>query len=276
MARIVALSSLVARGHVGLRAMIPALESFGHDVIALPTVILSSHAAHSHVARTLISTDSLDAMLQAIEANGWLATADRVITGYLPSTAHITFAESLIHRVRASNPAARYVCDPVLGDDPKGLYVPEEIARHIKHRLLPIADLATPNAFELAWLAERRAVAGLDDARAAAHALGRPMVLATSIPVFQDQLATLLQDATGSVFTTVPRRSNVPSGTGDLLTGLFTGAHATGSNPKAALAVAGARLEAVLSASGSADDLNLTTLFEPGENLRLLKVEAAI
>jgi len=67
-ARIVALSSLVARGHVGLRALIPALESFGHDVIALPTVVLSNHAAHPHVARTLISPDVLDAMAQAIEA----------------------------------------------------------------------------------------------------------------------------------------------------------------------------------------------------------------
>ncbi|MGA7115723.1 MAG: pyridoxal kinase, partial [Hyphomicrobium sp.] len=146
MARIVALSSLVARGHVGLRALIPALESFGHDVIALPTVVLSNHAAYPQVARTLISPDVLDAMAQAIEANGWFGRVDGILTGYLPSVAHVSFAEALVRRVRAANPAALYACDPVLGDEPKGLYVPEETARQIKQCLLPIADLATPNA----------------------------------------------------------------------------------------------------------------------------------
>lgn len=274
MARIVALSSLVARGHVGLRALIPALESFGHDVIALPTVVLSSHAAYPHVARSSMSTELLENMLQAIEANGWLRTADGIITGYLPSAAHVSFAEALIHRVRALNPAALFICDPVFGDDPKGLYVPEEIACQIKHRLLPLADLVTPNAFELAWLSERP-VTGLQDAKAAAQALGRPMVLATSIPIADNRLGTLLHDASGTAFTSVPRRLNVPSGTGDLLTGLFTGALCTGLNPTTALAVAGTRLENILTASDAADDLNLNSLFQPHENLRLLIVEAA-
>ena len=106
MARIVALSSLVARGHVGLRALTPALESFGHDVIALPTVVLSNHAAYPHVARTLISPAVLDAMGQAIAANGWLGGVDGIITGYLPSTAHVAVAEALVRRVRPPTPAA--------------------------------------------------------------------------------------------------------------------------------------------------------------------------
>jgi pyridoxine kinase len=273
-ARIVALSSLVARGHVGLRALIPALESFGHDVIALPTVVLSSHAAHPHVARTLISPDVLDAMAQAIEANGWLGGVDGIITGYLPSAANVSFAEALVRRVRAANPAALYVCDPVLGDEPKGLYVPEETARQIKQCLLPIADLATPNAFELSWLSNRP-VSALREAKAAAQGLGPPMVLATSVPAAGDRLATLLHDATGTVFTSVARRPKVPSGTGDLLAGLFTGALASGSDARTALAYASARLETVLRRTGLADDLNLKTLFEPEPELSPLTVETA-
>jgi pyridoxine kinase len=273
-ARIVALSSLVARGHVGLRALTPALESFGHDVIALPTVVLSNHAAYPHVARTLISPDVLDAMGKAIEANGWLRGVDGIITGYLPSAAHVSFAEALVRRVRAASPAALYVCDPVLGDEPNGLYVPEETARQIKHCLLPIADLATPNAFELSWLTER-SVSALQDAKAAAQGLGPSMVLATSVPASGDCLATLLHDATGTAFTSVARRPKVPHGTGDLLAGLFTGALASGRDARAALAYAGARLETVLRRTGLADDLNLTPLFEPEPELSPLTVHTA-
>lgn len=271
MARIVALSSLVARGHVGLRALTPALESFGHDVIALPTVVLSNHAAYPQVARTLISPDVLDAMSQAVEANGWLEGVDGIITGYLPSGAHVSVAEALVRRIRAANPAALYICDPVLGDEPKGLYIPEETALQIKQCLLPIADVATPNAFELSWLTERP-VSGLHDAKTAAQGLGPPMVLATSVPAEGDRIATLLHDATGTVFTSVARRPKVPYGTGDLLAGLFTGELASGNDARTALAYAGARLEAALRSTGSADDLNLTTLFEPEPELSPLTV----
>jgi pyridoxine kinase len=270
-ARIVALSSLVARGHVGLRALTPALESFGHDVIALPTVVLSNHAAYPHVVRTLISPDVLDAMGQALEANGWLGGVDGIITGYLPSAAHVASAEALVRRIRAANPAALYICDPVLGDEPKGLYVPEETALQIKQCLLPIADVATPNAFELAWLTERPA-SGLQDAKTAAQGLGPPIVLATSVPAAGDRIATLLHNATGNVFTSVARRPKVPNGTGDLLAGLFTSELANGRDARTALAYASARLEAVLTSTGSADDLNLTTLFEPEVELSPLTV----
>lgn len=274
MARIVALSSLVARGHVGLRAVTPALESFGHEVIALPTVVLSNHAAYPHVAQTFFSPEVLDAMGQAIEANGWLGGVDGIITGYLPSAAHVSFAEALVCRIRSANPNALYVCDPVLGDEPKGLYIPAETARQMKQRLLPLADLATPNAFELSWIAECP-VRSLRDGIAAARSLRTKMVLATSVPAAGDRLATLLHDPTGAVFTSVTRRPNVPSGTGDLLAGLFTGALISGNEPRTALAYAGARLAMALKSTGT-DDLNLATLFEPEPKLIPLKVRTAV
>ena len=42
MARILAISSHVVRGNVGLAATVPALQSLGHEVWALPTVLLAS------------------------------------------------------------------------------------------------------------------------------------------------------------------------------------------------------------------------------------------
>jgi pyridoxine kinase len=101
------------------------------------------------------------------------------------------------------------------------------------------------------------------------------MVLVTSVPAPRDRLATLLHDATGTVFTSVACRPKVPSGTGDLLAGLFTGALASGSDARTALAYAGARLETVLRRTGLADDLILATLFEQEPELRPLTVQSA-
>jgi pyridoxine kinase len=259
-ARIIALSSLVSRGHVGLRAVVPALEAFGHDVIALPTTILSSHAAHRTVAGMAVDIDVLERMASALDINGWLASADMLMTGYLPSVDHVAFAVALSRRLLEQNPTAVVVCDPVLGDAPKGLYVPTETARRVQSDLVPLAAILTPNAFELSWLS-RLPVTSLATATSAARALQAPMVLATSVPVDPTRLATLLQTADYSVHTTVPLRPGAPSGTGDLLTGLFTGNLAAGIDPPSALAAAGAALEQILAASTGADDLRLEPLF---------------
>ena len=46
MARILAISSQVVRGHVGLSAIVPALQRLGHEVLPIPTIILSNHPGH--------------------------------------------------------------------------------------------------------------------------------------------------------------------------------------------------------------------------------------
>jgi pyridoxine kinase len=259
-ATILVLSSYVARGHVGLRAMLPAMERLAHDVMALPTVILSSHAAFPHVAGTPVPVDVLEAMAGALEANGWLPGVQFVVTGYLPTPAHVTFAAALVDRVRQRAPGVQFVCDPVLGDEPKGIYVSEETAAAIRRELIPRASLATPNRFELGWLTGH-SVTSVVSAVAAARALGCDAVLATSIPHTEGRLATVLVDGSAARFTAVGLRASVPSGTGDYLTGLFLAECAAGRSGTEALAIAGACLEAALSASGPRDDLCLTEVY---------------
>lgn len=40
------------------------------------------------------------------------------------------------------------VCDPVMGDDGK-MYVPEELKDIYRTEIVPLADILTPNQFEL-------------------------------------------------------------------------------------------------------------------------------
>src|SRR6202011_6375943 len=78
---------------------------------------------------------------------------------------------------------ARYCCDPVIGDIGPGIYVRDGIPEFIKACLLPIAEIATPNQFELEHLAghETATLPTLVAALDAVHALGPQVVLVTSL-----------------------------------------------------------------------------------------------
>lgn len=259
MATVIAVSSLVARGSVGLRAVRAALTRLGHETIELPTVLLSSHLGYGRVAGTPTAPETLLAMIEALDANGWLGAADAVLTGYLPSREHVDVAASLVLRARRQKPDVPLFCDPVLGDMPGGLYVPEGVARAVGEHLVPLATYLKPNAFELDFLSGR-VVANPSDAAAAARTLGRTAVLASSIPAAEGMLANVLVTKDRAAVAAVEHCPYAPHGTGDLLTALFAG-HVLGSSPSAALSDAAGRAVAgvarAIAASRGGDELSL-------------------
>ena len=239
MATVIALSSLVARGSVGLRAVRAALYRLGHETIELPSVLLSSHLGYGSVAGTPVAPETLLAMIEALDANGWLGAADAILTGYLPSPEHVDVAASLVTRARQKKPDMPLFCDPVLGDMPGGLYLPESVAHAVRDRLVPLATYLTPNAFELAFLSGH-AVANPADAAAAARTLGHRSVLASSVPADEGTLANVLVTKDQAAVATVAYDARAPHGTGDLLTALFAG-HVLGRSPPADLSDAAGR-----------------------------------
>lgn len=254
MARILAISSQVARGHVGLSAMVPALQRLGHEVTALPTVLLSNHPGHTHVAGERIAPDVLRRMLDALAANGWLSEVDAVITGYLPTVDHVALAIEAIERVEAAAEGPLVVVDPVLGDDPKGLYIDPEVATALRDDLSPIADILTPNRFELAWLTEAEVV----DPRSAVAAMStivNPVVVATSVPQGASALVTLLHHNGSTSSCAVRRRANVPNGTGDLFGALFVGHCLNDVSLEEALGAAIGALQALIADSVGSSEL---------------------
>ena len=58
-----------------------------------------------------------------------------------------------VARVKAANPAAVYCCDPVMGDVGRGMFVRPGIPEFMRDRVVPAADVVTPNHFELDFLA---------------------------------------------------------------------------------------------------------------------------
>ena len=223
MARMLAISSQVARGHVGLSAIVPALQALGHEVIALPTVLLSNHPGHAHVAGQRIAPVHLRRMLAALSGNNWLGEVDAVLTGYLPSLEHVAFAVEAVRAVRDANPHAVVLVDPILGDDPKGLYIDVHAAHVIKRDLLPLASGIKLNAFELGWLSGHR-IESSQDAAFAVTEMRWPATVATSVPSSPGFIETVfVEDGVRQASYASKRLAGVPNGTGDLLAALVLG-----------------------------------------------------
>ncbi len=257
MATVLLISSDVAYGHVGNAAARFALQRLGHDVLALPTVVLSSHMGYRKVGGTRVAAETLGEMLAALSANNILAGVDAVLTGYLPSAAHVDVAVEAIAKVKVKHAQALVMVDPVLGDDPGGLYVDKSAAERVRDRLVPQAGILTPNRFELSWLSGKE-VTNARTAQAAADALGMPSVLATSIPGdTKSQIDNVLISGATAMRASVKRRKSVPHGTGDLMAALLLAHLLSGKSQARALGLAVGGIEQVIEASAGAEELKL-------------------
>lgn len=264
MPRVLIISSYVAHGTVGISATAPPLRHAGIEVMAVPTTVLSNHPGHAHVAGAAITPETLLRMIDALAGNGWLNGLDALISGYLPSPAHVAAISAARERVIAASAACLYVCDPVLGDDPHGLYVPKEVARAVRDDLVPRAHVITPNRFELAYLTNSE-IGSVGDAVAAARRLGAKLTAATSIPAANDApdgtLVNVLVSDNQIATASVEGRTNVAHGTGDVFTGLLS-AHLIAKSPlDLALTTATLVLDRVIEASGTSDTLDLGEFF---------------
>ena len=261
---ILSIQSEVVAGHVGNGAARPALQRLGFEVWALPTIVLSNHPGHGAFRGRASDPALLADLLSGLDEGGWLRHCAGVLTGYMATEGAGAVAADSIARVRAASPRAIVAVDPVMGDFPKGLYVRPELVEVFRDRLVPAADVATPNRFELELLAGREArdLAGAVAAAGAVRAMGPRIVLCTSLerpdrP--EGRHETLAVGPDGAWVASVPALAGVPNGAGDLLSALFLAALARGADLPAALGRAVAGTWRVLSESVArgADELAL-------------------
>lgn len=253
--RVLSIQSEVAAGHVGNGAARFALQRLGVDVLALPTVLFSNHPGHGGFAGRAIPAQDLKDMLDGLAAGGFLDGVDAVLSGYLGAPEQAEIVREAVRAVKRRNPGALYLLDPVFGDE-GGAYARPGVAEAMARHLLPLADIVAPNRFELASLASRR-IESAADAVAAARSLGRPLVLATSVPCAGGAIGTAAVTAAGAFLACAPRAPHAPSGTGDLLAALFLGWRLKGEPVEAALGRASGAVAALIALSGSSKDLAL-------------------
>jgi pyridoxine kinase len=245
---VIVISSHVIRGSVGNRAAVFALETLGYPVWAMPTVVLPWHPGHGPSTRLTFPESDFDKAIDDLIRAPWLGEVKAVLTGYFGNAAQPRAVARLIEALRKQNPELIYVCDPVMGDL-GGLYIPQPTAEAIRDELLPLATIATPNRYELAWLSG----APLDDNNAimeAAIALGPPRMLVTSaVPMMTGSTGNLYLTGNHALLAEHRLIDHAPNGLGDLLSAVFLARVMAGMDEEKALQTTTASVFEVLARS---------------------------
>ena len=257
---VIVISSHVARGTVGNRAMVFALETLGFPVWAVPTVTLPWHPGHGKAARIVPPPAEFAALMRDLEGARWLGEVAGVISGYLGDATQAQAVASLVKAVKSVNPSALYLCDPVMGDK-EGLYVSGDIAAAQRDRLMPLADIATPNRHELEWMTGVKLETPGAVAEAALDA-GPPTMLVTSSPALMARgTGNLLLTADAAMMAEHRVIERPPNGLGDLTAALFLARLLAGEAAQKALQTTTESVFEVLAraAKRGADELTLET-----------------
>lgn len=260
---ILSIQSHVAYGHVGNSTAVFALQRMGHEVWPIHTVHYSNHPGHGRFRGRVAGADELAEIVEGLDDLEKLAGCDAVLSGYLGDAETGRAMLDAVARVKARNPSALYLCDPVMGDSETGLYVDPALVSLLRDEAIPAADIVTPNAFELATLT---ATANIDSDRAKAVAKlrksGPRWVIVSGIGSNDGkEMTTLGAAATGGVAVTTPRLETEarPDGAGDLFAAVFLGKFLEWRDFSHALAHAASATFAVLEASAQAatDEMRL-------------------
>ncbi|MBX3194226.1 MAG: pyridoxal kinase PdxY [Microbacteriaceae bacterium] len=237
--RVLSIQSAVAYGHVGNSAAVFPLQRIGVEVLPVYTVNFSNHTGYGAWRGPLISPDDVREVIAGIEDCGVLGQIDVVLSGYQGGEGIGEVVIEAVAKVKAANPSAWYACDPVMGSATKGCFVAPAIPVLLRERVVPVADLITPNQFELGYLTGTEP-STLEETLASvelARAMGPRAVLVTSVarPDREpDTTESLVVDDSGAWIVQTPLLPFTANGSGDVTAALFTAHYrATGSASEA-------------------------------------------
>lgn len=252
---ILSIQSWVAYGHVGNAAAAFPLQRLGAEVWAINTVQFSNHTGYGAWTGQAFTGEAVAALVDGIAARGALPGCDAVLSGYMGDAGVGAAILGAVARVRGANPRALYCCDPVIGDVDGGVYVRPGIPEFMRDQALPVADVLTPNQFELEWLTGQPCRT-LGDAKGAAAALrarmtpgGPRAVLVTSLRTAETPagaLDLLAMDEGGAWLLRTPLLPISANGAGDVIAALFLHHVLRSGDAKLALEEAGSSVHGLL------------------------------
>src|ERR1700733_6953120 len=251
MATVLSVQSRVAYGHVGNAAAVFPLQCLGIEAWALDTVAFSNHTGHGRWRGDVVAADTVATLFEGIADLGVLPSIDAVLSGYIGTAETGAVLLDIAARIKQANPRALFCCDPVIGDTDTGSYVRDGVAEFFRDTALALADIVTPNRFELEFLTGQ-AIASLAEAARAAASLrgqGPGIVLVTSLDAVPNRLTMLACGDGGAWAVETPRLPAMLNGCGDVTAALFLGRLLNGDTLPGALATTAASMFAVIEAT---------------------------
>ncbi|XP_077611493.1 pyridoxal kinase [Crocuta crocuta] len=214
------------------------LQVLGFEIDALNSVQFSNHTGYPHWKGQVLNSDELQELYEGLKLNS-VNKYDYVLTGYTRDKSFLASVVDIVRELKQQNSRLVYVCDPVMGDKWNGegsMYVPEDLLPVYREKVVPVADIITPNQFEAELLSGRK-IHSQEEALAVMdvlHAMGPDTVVITSSdlpsPRGSDYLIALgsqrIRKPDGSVVTERIRMEThkvdaVFVGTGDLFAAML-------------------------------------------------------
>lgn len=277
---ILSIQSWVTYGHVGNASAVFPLQRLGAEVWAVNTVQFSNHTGYGAWRGEVFPPALIRDCVQGMEERGVLPRCDAVLTGYMGAPEIGEAILDAVGRVKAANPRALWCCDPVFGDIGRGVYARPGIAEFFRDRALPVADIATPNIFELEWLTGTT-IATLDEAKRAVGALqarGPRCVLLTSLRTGDTpaDAMDLLAGEDGRFWRLrTPLLPLNVNGAGDAIAALFLFHRLRSGSAAEALAAAGSSIYGLLHRTAIAGSREILTVAAQEEFVAPSRVFAA-
>ena len=207
---ILSIQSHVTFGHVGNSAAVFPLQRAGHEVWPIHTVNFSNHTGYGDWGGPMIPAEEVTAIVDGIEKRGAFPRIDAILSGYQGGPDIAGAIVDAVNRIKAVNPSALYACDPVMGNAKSGCFVSDEIPPLLRDKVVPVADIITPNQFELGYLTDSE-VGTLKQTLAAvkrAQEIGPKTVLVTSVQrpeTSEDEIEMLAVDGERAFLVSTPK-----------------------------------------------------------------------
>ncbi|MFT7818209.1 pyridoxal kinase isoform X2 [Arapaima gigas] len=207
----------------------------GFEVDSINSVQFSNHTGYAHWKGQVLTADELHVLYEGIKLNN-VNHYDYVLTGYTRDTSFLEMVVDIVKELKRENPKLVY------GESRPPVtflclqYVPENLYPVYKNKVVPVADIITPNQFEAELLTgknistEKDAVEVMD----LLHNMGPDTVVITSsdLPsrlgdrflVALGSQRTVKPDGTRStqrIRMEIPKVDAVFVGTGDLFAAML-------------------------------------------------------
>jgi pyridoxine kinase len=251
MPTVLSVQSWVACGNVGNTAALFPLQRLGCETWSLNTVAFSNHTGYGKWRGSAVPASEIATLFEGIAELGVLARCDAVLSGYLGDREAGSVLLDIVARIKQANPRALFACDPVMGDVGPGWYVRAGVPEFYRDQAIKLADIVTPNRFELEWLTGSpvRTLGEASAAAAALQRLGPAIVLVTSLELGAGKIAVVAAGPGGAWAAETPRLQIEATGCGDAVAALFLGWLLKGKPLPEALAAAIGAIYGVIEAT---------------------------
>lgn len=233
---VLSIQSHVAYGHVGNAAAVLPLQLLGIEPVVVNTVQFSNHTGYGEFKGQVFTPAHIADVLDGLRARGVLARCAAVLSGYLGDAGVGEAILAAVQEIRAARPDALYLCDPVMGDVGRGVFVRPGIPEFLRRRALAQASIITPNQYEFELL-HGAPVTAVDEAVTAARTLlgqrskpgtGPWLIVLTSLrtpDLPADRLGTLAVTAEAAWLVQTPfiPLEPLPNGMGDVFSAVLLG-----------------------------------------------------